>query len=130
VRRRHQMHVVRHQAVRMHVQAVARGLLSQSQQVELIIVGDEEDILTVIAALGDVVRGVGDNGSCESGHVAMIPRLPLMSTENLVTVPLNTVADLRRSPERRRSAEGAEHEIDIVNQEARAEEKILGDNAP
>jgi len=54
----------------------------------LAVVVAKEHVLAIVAALGDVVRGVGDNGSCEPGHVAMIPRPPLMSTENLVTVPI------------------------------------------
>ena len=64
--------VVGHEAVAEDAQSEARGLaVEQAEPFAAVVVG-EEDVLPVVAALGDVVRDAGDDGSCASGHGFMI----------------------------------------------------------
>ena len=60
--------MVRHQAIRVDLQAEPRRLLAENIQVEGVVVVDEEHILAVVAPLSDVVRDDGQHGSIDSWH--------------------------------------------------------------
>ena len=60
--------VVRHEAVGVDGEAEAIGLPLENLQVHAIVGVDEEDVLAVVATLGDVMRPVRDDNSCDSWH--------------------------------------------------------------
>ena len=66
------MDVVRHQAIRVDLEAEPRRLLAENIQVEGVVVVEEEHILAVVAPLRDVMRAVGQHGSSDSGHSGIL----------------------------------------------------------
>ena len=66
-------------------------LLSQQLQVQLAVVGDEEDILPVVPALGHVLRHIGDDDASSAWHDAILlgppPRVNRQVTVGLLTNP-------------------------------------------
>jgi hypothetical protein len=63
-----QVDVVGHQAVAQDRQAVVPRVIGQEIEVELVVFGPEKGLLTIVAALRDVVRQPGDDESRRSGH--------------------------------------------------------------
>lgn len=63
-----EMNVIRHQAVSDHVNAVRAGLVVQELQVRRRVSGIEENALSVISALRDMVRNAGEHDPGPSRH--------------------------------------------------------------
>ena len=63
-----QVHVVGHQAIAEQPHAPPCGLLPEDPQINAAVVIDEEDVLAVVAALGDVVRHPRNNDSGGPWH--------------------------------------------------------------
>jgi len=72
-RGRNQVDVVGHEAVPLNRQSVALRLLAEQFQVNVVIVRDEEDILAVVAALGDVVRKTGQHDAGDAWPGRTLP---------------------------------------------------------
>lgn len=69
---RHQMDVITHQAVGEDRHIVLIAVVLEPRQIGFPIVIGKEDVFTPIAALGDVVRYAGKDGSGETGHTHRI----------------------------------------------------------
>lgn len=65
--------MIRHQAIGHHGQAVAVCLLGQQLKVDAAVIVDEEDILPVVAPLGDVVWHTRDYDSGNPRHAVIVP---------------------------------------------------------
>ena len=76
----HEMHVIAHQAVAPHAQAVARGVVKEGIQVHLAVAVGKEDHLAPVAALGHVMRAIHGHGSGGSRH-ARIVEAPFHSSQ-------------------------------------------------
>ena len=63
LRHRDEVHVVRHQAVAEYFNTFGFARLPQKLEILPPIVIDEKHVLAVVAALGDVVRAVRDDGA-------------------------------------------------------------------
>lgn len=61
--------VVGHEAIAEDVDVVGGGVLLEEFEVDFAVDVGEEDVLAVVAALGDVVRAVGDDDAGASGHI-------------------------------------------------------------
>jgi len=61
--------VVGHEAVAEDVDLVGGGVFLEEREVEGTVGIREEDVLAVVAALGDVVRAVGDDDAGAAGHM-------------------------------------------------------------
>ena len=70
----HEMDVVGHQAIAKYVEAEARAVLAEEFEVRTAVVINEENILTVVAALNNVVRLTRND---DSGHARHADNLPL-----------------------------------------------------
>ena len=70
-----EMDVIGHQAVAVNVQAVFPRLLKQDAKVEMTIIGGEEDVLSIVAALSYVMRQTGndDTGNPRHGSILAPP---------------------------------------------------------
>jgi uncharacterized protein with ACT and thioredoxin-like domain len=70
----YQVDVVGHEAVAEQVDSTASCLALEQVEVDGPVIVDEEDLLTVIAALGDVVRETRDDDASGSWHGGSVPR--------------------------------------------------------
>ncbi len=61
--------VVGHEAIAEDIDLVSGGVLLKEFEVDFAVSVGEEDVLAVVAALGDVVRAVGDDDAAASGHM-------------------------------------------------------------
>ena len=68
LRRGDDVDVVGHEAVAVNSEAVLCGGAFEKAEVGAAVVVNEEDVLLVVPALGDVVRAAGDNDSCGTRH--------------------------------------------------------------
>ena len=64
----HQMDVIRHQAVAQQTDTIAATVLGQRFQIEPPVFVNQEDILTVVAPLADVVRHPGRHHPSRAWH--------------------------------------------------------------
>ena len=64
----HQVHVAGQEAVAQYLQAEALGLGLEQGEVKLAVGVGEEDLLAVVAALGDVVRDAGNDDAGDTRH--------------------------------------------------------------
>ncbi len=74
LRYRDEVHVIRHEAIRDYLHAIAFGMNFQQSEVGHLIRGAEEDRLAVVAALGEVVRNTRDQNSGATRHIAEFAR--------------------------------------------------------
>jgi hypothetical protein len=65
--------MVGHQAVTQDLKAILESMLSQQGEVKLAILIREEDILTVVTALGDVMGEAGNGVPRAPGHGSTLP---------------------------------------------------------
>jgi hypothetical protein len=62
------VHMIAHQAIADHFDAVAQGLAPQEVEVDVAVVVHEEDVLAVVPALGDVVGPPGEDDASNAWH--------------------------------------------------------------
>jgi len=72
VGQQHQVDMIRHQAVAQHVDGAEFGVLLQQAEVYIAVGGGEENITSLVAALGDVMGIVGDDHACKSRHAELV----------------------------------------------------------
>ncbi len=72
-RRPHEMDVVGHQAIAKYVEAEAFAVLPEEFEVRTAVVIDEEDLLTVVAALNHMVQLTRNDDSGHARHAASLP---------------------------------------------------------
>src|SRR4051812_44416675 len=68
-----QVNMVGHQAVRPDLDPRAAAGLGHERDVESVVVGAEEGALPAVAALGEVVRQIGNHGAGHSSHAPGLP---------------------------------------------------------
>jgi hypothetical protein len=85
--RRNQVHVIGHEAVRRHRQPVPLRALPEKGQVYAPVVVGEEDILAIVAPLGDVMSHSGNDDSRLPCHGKRLPR-EIRIMQQRVTVPI------------------------------------------
>ena len=81
-RNRHQVDVIRHQAIREDIQLIRPALIAEDAKIRPVIVVHEEHVLAIVASLDDMVRDICDDDSSDPWHT---PRLPC----GRVTVKIN-----------------------------------------
>lgn len=79
--------MVRHQAVRPHLEAPPLTLLLEKAQVRAVVLLLETDWLATVAPLGDVVGQAGDTDAGEAGHDTIFSGRPVPSWRIQSCVP-------------------------------------------
>ena len=69
------MDVICHKTIAEDFESEFVGIVIEEFEIEPAVVIDEEDILAVVAPLGDVMRNIGHNYSCCSWHSRIIAGL-------------------------------------------------------
>lgn len=67
-RREDEVNVIGHEAIGPALDAIGLAALGEEIAVERVVFGLEEDRLTAIAALGDMVRRAGNGDAGDAGH--------------------------------------------------------------
>ncbi|GLR88017.1 hypothetical protein GCM10007857_47290 [Bradyrhizobium iriomotense] len=93
-----EMHVVRHQAPRPHLDAGGFAIRRKQVAIERIVVIAKERASPAVAALGDVVRITGDDDTGETGHAAACMRESRLSIQCTVTVILPIRPEIWKPP--------------------------------
>ena len=72
---RNQMEVIGHETIGQNIHGMLLTIILQPLQVDFPIVVSQKNIFPAIAALVDVMRHLGENGSTEARHKQTIPQL-------------------------------------------------------
>jgi hypothetical protein len=92
-----EMDVIGHQAIAQNACSGTRGVAGEKVQIETAVVGGEENRLTVIAALGNVMSDTGKDDAGTAGHNSRVQNRWRDSHEN-ASVTFSPSSVLRDSP--------------------------------
>src|SRR4051794_7568137 len=73
------MNVIGHQAIRKNRDAMPKALAGEDSEIGSAVVIDEENILPIVASLGDVMNQAGDDDASDARHGEMMAKASGMS---------------------------------------------------
>lgn len=96
-----QMQMIGHQAVAEDAELLAAAELAEGGEVEAAVVVEQEDVLAVVAALGDVMRAAGEDDAWLARHAgivaasrAQVKKNPRLSLVLPLVLPLSSIRKL------------------------------------